>query len=150
MPRYLSRTLLVLLVTLSISGWGLALNLGLRVLPAAGATPGEIADAAEEYLRTRIALGAGDARIEQLEPLVTGSIADALGDLGTVVPDRRSLVGEPEGETVWRVGERALVELRFLVADAGVNEPSGEVVLMELVEGRWRASRSWSVAPKDE
>jgi hypothetical protein len=150
MPRYLSRTLIALLVGLALSGWGLAANLGLRVLPAAGATPAEIATAAGEYLRTRILLASGGARLEQLEPLVTGEIAEALDGLGAVVPDRISLVGEPTAETIWRVGERALVELRYLVSIGGGNQPAGELVMMELIEGRWRASRSWQVAAEDD
>jgi len=150
MPRYLSRTLVVLLVGLALSGWGIAANLGLRVLPAAGTTPAEIAAAAGEYLRTRIRLSSGEARIEQLEPLVAGEIAEALDGLGAVVPDRTSLVGEPTAETIWRVSERALVELRYLLSIGGGNQPAGELVMMELIEGRWRASRSWQIAAEDD
>jgi hypothetical protein len=147
MPRYLSRGLLALLITLSISGWGLAANLALRVIPAAGATPAEIATAASDYLAARIALSSGAARPEQLEPLVGGELAELLAALGdTIVPDQVSLVGSPEAETIWRVDERALVELRFLLSRSGANVSEGELVLMELVEGRWRATRSWPVA----
>lgn len=146
MPRYLSRSLVILLTALAISGWAAALNLGLRVLPAAGATPTEIADQASEYLHARIEFSSGTGRLEQLEPLVTGEVAAALAALdGTVIPDQISLVGEPERQTLWRVDERALVELRYLLQRGGLNVSEGELVMMELVEGRWRASRSWPV-----
>lgn len=146
MPRYLSRSLVILLTALAISGWATALNLGLRVLPSAGATPAEIADQASEYLHARIEFASGTGRLEQLEPLVTGEIAAALAALeGEVIPDQISLVGEPERQTLWRVDERALVELRYLLQRGGLNVSEGELVMMELVEGRWRASRSWPV-----
>lgn len=146
MPRYLSRSLVILLTALAISGWATALNLGLRVLPSAGATPAEIADQASEYLHARIEFASGTGRLEQLEPLVTGEVAAALAALdGTVIPDQISLVGEPERQTLWRVDERALVELRYLLQRGGLNVSEGELVMMELVEGRWRASRSWPV-----
>jgi hypothetical protein len=146
MPRYLSRSLVILLTALAISGWATALNLGLRVLPSAGATPAEIADQASEYLHARIEFSAGTGRLEQLEPLVTGEIAATLAALeGEVIPDQMSLVGEPERQTLWRVDERALVELRYLLQRGGLNVSEGELVMMELVEGRWRASRSWPV-----
>jgi hypothetical protein len=150
MPRYMSRSLLIVLVTLALSGWGLAVNLGLRVIPAAGASPAEIAAAAGEYLTTRIALSGGSARPEQLAPLVTGDLAAALDALdGVVVPDKATLVGVPETETLWRVNERALVELRYLLSSSGSESAGGELVLMELVEGRWRASRAWTIAADD-
>jgi hypothetical protein len=77
MTRTLRSILTILLVIAAVSGWALVLDLGARVIPAAGSPDAALTGAAEDWTRTRVAAAIDPSRGASLiAPLATGAAAD--------------------------------------------------------------------------
>ena len=163
MPRRVSLALIAVLAVLALAGWGLAINLAVRVLPEGPAAPDDrVTGAALAFARAHARAAADPALLAQM---VVQDGVTAVPGVTTVAP------GSPEAAVIaaeqaaapaartdlawvsgtprllYRAGTEALVEVDYTLRADGADARQVDHVAVTLVEGRgWLVAAVWRIA----
>ena len=142
---------MVLLFLLAVSGWALALNAYINLIPQSGASNGSSIEAVtRNYIGAEVQAEAGTRPYEQVKIYLTGAaLIDENAIVAAKADPQKGLVlsGDISTSTLWRDGDNGMVEARFAVSLNGTKTAIGEHFMLHYAGGTWLISAFWRIVP---
>jgi hypothetical protein len=151
MTNTLRRASMVLLFLLAVSGWALALNAYISLIPQSSASnDASVETVTRNYISSEVQAEAGAKPYEQVKIYLTGQALDAENAIVAAKADPQKglvLAGTITTSTIWRSGDNAMVEARFTVTLNGTKTAVGEHFMLHYAGGSWLISALWRIVP---
>lgn len=147
MPTWIRNGMITLLLLGTVSGWGMAIFLGVQLLPQARAADERLEGKVSNFISIYVEVQAAASGYEQLGHLVTGPVEDAItveaAAGGEPVEGLRLL--SADSTLLWRHADQALVEGIFTIEVNGAQRRIGEHYLLRFVTSSWLIEQRWRI-----
>ena len=150
MTNTIRRATLAILFFAAVTGWSLAANAYIGLVPQAAAPDGSsVEQVVRNYISAQVRAEAGSQPYEQVKLFVTGQALTTVNAIEAAKADPQSgltITGVITTKTLWRDNANAMVEATYTISLDAQSTLVGQHFMLTYSGGTWKISALWRLA----
>ena len=147
MTNTIRRATLAILFFAAVTGWSLAANAYIGLVPQAAAPDGSsVEQVVRNYISAQVRAEAGAQPYEQVKLFVTGQALTTVNAIEAAKADPQTgltITGLITTKTLWRDNANAMVEATYTIGLDAQSTPVGQHFMLTYGGGTWKISAFW-------